>query len=153
MHADDWQRFRAVRLAALRDAPDAFGTTLAQWQGAADTEARWRARLTGVPFNVLAERAGAAIGMIGATAPVDGAVELIALWVAPEARGCGVGATLVYAVLDWARAEGCTCVRLGVRAANRSAIALYRRCGFVDLGARPAADGQSAERAMACALG
>lgn len=108
VHADDWQRFRAVRLAALRDAPDAFGATLAQWQGVADTEARWRARLTAVPFNVLAERAGAAIGMIGATSPVDGAVE---------------------------------------------AIALYRRCGFVDLGARPPADGQAAESAMACALG
>ncbi|MBU7600615.1 hypothetical protein JGS22_024025 [Streptomyces sp. P38-E01] len=36
---------RLLRLAALAEAPYAFGTTLAQWQGEGDRPDRWRARL------------------------------------------------------------------------------------------------------------
>lgn len=42
---DDWRLWRELRLAALADAPDAFLSRLADWQGAGDTEARWRARV------------------------------------------------------------------------------------------------------------
>ena len=52
----DWQEFREVRLASLADAPDAFGSTYADWVGAA--EERWRARLTDVPLTLVARRAG-----------------------------------------------------------------------------------------------
>ena len=52
--ADDWQLWRELRLEALREAPYAYGSTLAQWQGAGDTEQRWRYRLDSVQFNVVA---------------------------------------------------------------------------------------------------
>jgi len=51
---DDWALWRTLRQAALAEAPGAFGSTLAEWTGAGDTEARWRARLVTVPFNVVA---------------------------------------------------------------------------------------------------
>lgn len=53
--AEDWQVWRQLRLDALRDAPGAFTTKLAEWQGDGDTEPRWRDRLHAVPFNVIAE--------------------------------------------------------------------------------------------------
>jgi hypothetical protein len=45
---DDWSEWRVLRLAALRDAPQAFGSKLADWQGEGDSERRWRGRLDGV---------------------------------------------------------------------------------------------------------
>ena len=44
--ADDWPLWRELRLAALAEAPDAFGSALADWQGPGDTEDRWRGRLS-----------------------------------------------------------------------------------------------------------
>jgi hypothetical protein len=52
---DDWPAWRELRLAALAEAPHAFGSRLADWQGDGDREQRWRDRL-GIPgsYNVIA---------------------------------------------------------------------------------------------------
>lgn len=132
---DDWAAFRAVRLAALRDAPEAFGSGLADW--AAAGEQRWRQRLTDVPCTVLAELDGRPAGVASATSPdSDGAVELISLWVAPFARGRRAGDALVGAVLDWAQRHGARQVVLRVHENNHHARNLYRRNGFVPGDAR-----------------
>jgi ribosomal protein S18 acetylase RimI-like enzyme len=132
---DDWRLFREVRLAALREAPYAFDSTLEQWQGPNDTEERWRQRLTNVPLNIVAYFNGAPAGMVGATNPAtDGASELISMWVAPHARGKGVADALVAAVIAWATERGITSIELDVVEANARARAFYRRQGFVDRG-------------------
>src|SRR3954453_6244730 len=83
---DDWRLWRARRRAALAEAPAAFGSTLAEWSGPADTEERWRARLSGVPLNLVLTKDGEPAGMVSATAPsAHRTVELISLWVAPWA--------------------------------------------------------------------
>lgn len=131
--SEEWRTWRELRLAALRDAPEAFDATLADWQGAGDTELRWRLRLEAVSANVVADLDGHDAGMVSATAPdSDGAVELISMWVAPFARGQGVGDSLVQAVLQWASAAGAIRLRLRVAAWNAPAMALYRRNGFVE---------------------
>jgi ribosomal protein S18 acetylase RimI-like enzyme len=144
---DDWQLWRKLRLEALAEAPYAFSSTLASWQGPGDTEPRWRARLSNVPFNIVAEWQGNPAGMVSATAPTpDGSVELISMWVAPFARGRGVGDLLVDAVIEWARRQQASKVALAVFGTNDRAVALYRRHGFIDDGAVPES---SLERKMA----
>jgi ribosomal protein S18 acetylase RimI-like enzyme len=126
---DDWADWRELRLAALRDAPEAYGAKLADWQGDGDTEQRWRSRLGGGTHNVLAHVDDRLAGMV-AGYPSDHGVALISMWVAPFARGRGVGDALVDAVVRWSASP----VSLTVKEGNAAAIALYRRHGFVDAG-------------------
>jgi ribosomal protein S18 acetylase RimI-like enzyme len=131
--AEEWMRFRELRLAALTEAPYAFRSTLAEWQGDGDREERWRARLTQVPFNVLAEWDGRDAGMVSGTVPdADGSVELISMWVAPFARGNGLADALVESVIKWAAGSGAERTILGVALGNDRAAALYRKHGFAD---------------------
>lgn len=87
-----------------------------------------------MPFNVIADLDGKSAGLISGTAPENGSVLLISMWVAPFARGYGVGVALVNAVIEWARTQGASQVHLEVRETNAHARALYERCGFVDIG-------------------
>ncbi len=128
---DDWAMWRELRLAALADAPGAFGSRLSDWQGDGDREQRWRARLD-IPgsFNVLAMAAGQPVGMASGVPAADGAAELISMWVSPAARGRGVGDLLVGAVEQWARQARAGVLRLAVAQGNPAAVALYQRNGF-----------------------
>jgi ribosomal protein S18 acetylase RimI-like enzyme len=139
LSADDWPVWRALRLAALAEAPYAFGSRLADWQGEGDREERWRQRL-GVPgsYHVVALLDGRPVGMAGGIPTADGDVaELISMWVAPDARGRGVGDRLVAAVERWACRDGATRLRLSVAEGNDAAWALYERCGFQPAGEPP----------------
>ena len=65
---------------------------------------------------------------------VPGAGYLISMWVAPEARGQGIGSALVDAVVHWARTQGMTRLLLDVADQNAPAVALYTRKGFLPTG-------------------
>jgi ribosomal-protein-alanine N-acetyltransferase len=67
---------------------------------------------------------------------VAGVCELESMAVACEVRGQGIGATLVSAVTDWARAHGADRIELEVRASNTRAIRLYERAGLCREGLR-----------------
>ncbi|WP_155368463.1 GNAT family N-acetyltransferase [Catellatospora vulcania] len=130
--ADDWPVWRELRLAALAEAPDAFGARLADWQGDGDRAERWRGRLE-IPgsHNLVATIGGRPAGMAsGVPTGEPGVVELISMWVHPDARGQGVGDRLLAAVEQWARQVGAHVLKLAVADGNASAAALYRRNGF-----------------------
>ncbi|WP_330475587.1 GNAT family N-acetyltransferase [Terrabacter sp. C0L_2] len=128
---DDWERFREVRLASLADAPAAFGSRHEDWVDA--PVERWRDRLTQVPLNLVAQESGRDVGVVSGQPDGDDWVELISMWVAPEARGTGTAAQLIGAVVDWAAAQDRrTC--LMVRSDNVRARTAYERAGFVDVG-------------------
>ena len=128
---DDWRTWRRLRLAALAEAPYAFGSRLADWQGDGDREERWRARL-GIPgsFNVIAVLDGEPAGLASGVPAGDSAAELISMWVSPVARGHGVGDHLVQAVARWAKGAGAGMLRLAVVPGNENAATLYLRNGF-----------------------
>lgn len=138
---DDWPLWRELRLAALAEAPAAFGATLADWSGDGDREERWRERLS-IPGarDVIVLLDGAPAGMASGV-PTDESevVELISMWVSPAGRGKAVGDLLVEAVVQWGVEQGATSLRLSVMHDNPRAIAFYERAGFTQ-----AADADSA---------
>lgn len=140
---DDWRLWRELRLAALAEAPDAFSSRLADWQGEGDREERWRARL-GIPgsHDLVATLDGLPAGMAsGVPGDDEGVVDLISMWIAPAARGRGVGDALVGEVVAWAGRVGARTVRLDVHDTNDAAAALYRRNGFRRSGRTKVDDG------------
>lgn len=134
----DWERLRDVRLAALRDAPDAFASTLEateglpqwRWEGWATGE-DWGAELVTFVEEPAADAPFAGLAT-GAIFPDDRATaNLFAMWVAPSARGTGVGRALVDAVVGWARERGAAHVILRISEGNLAAQRLYESAGFV----------------------
>nr|WP_225954613.1 GNAT family N-acetyltransferase [Kibdelosporangium phytohabitans] len=112
-------------MTALADSPDAFGSTLSDEERS--TEADWRRRLTtSVVF--LGSREGK-VQAIASAYPIDGDdAELIRIWAHPDARGTGLAAQTVQAVLDWAK--GRKRVTLWVGEENPAAERFYVKLGF-----------------------
>ena len=54
-----------------------------------------------------------------------------------HARGRGIGAAILDALLGWSREAGAREIFLDVRPSNESAIHLYETRGFVEIGRRP----------------
>ena len=79
------------------------------------------------------DAAGAAIGCVGLRPMTDGRCEMKRLYVAPSARGLGLGRLLVDAVLAAAIRRGYREIRLDTLPTMGEAIALYRRLGFVEV--------------------
>ncbi|MCI9889877.1 GNAT family N-acetyltransferase [Micrococcales bacterium 31B] len=147
----DWERWAALRLRALRDAPEAFGSRYADWVDA--PEARWRDRLRlpgGVNFVAVLPSGATGASLdgpewvgpegasldgpewVGMASGVPGVREnerdLISMWVAPEVRGAGVADALIEAVREWC---GGAELWLSVVRSNARAQSVYARHGFV----------------------
>ncbi len=133
---DDWRSHRDLRLEMLQATPDAFFT---QYADVVDfDEETWRKRIAG-QCHVQARLDGDPVGSVGVwddpETPEDAAT-LVAMYVAPRARGTGVGERLVRAVLEEAAERGRGRVVLEVTEGNDPAIRLYERMGFVFDGTR-----------------
>jgi GNAT superfamily N-acetyltransferase len=126
LDVSEWDTFRRIRLEALSDAPSAFSSTLGEARQL--DEASWRARLEG-RAQFIGLMGGQSVGTVGAINSAGGP-ELISMWVAPGARGKGVGDELVKAVVEWARNGGHARLHLWVAQGNVAAERLYTRHGF-----------------------
>jgi RimJ/RimL family protein N-acetyltransferase len=98
-----------------------------------DVEAR--ARSLTLEGSFVAEANGEIVGMLHVERSRFGFGEL-GMAVARPWRGQGVGTALLEAAIEWAREEGLHKLSLSVFPHNASAIALYRRFGFVEEGRR-----------------
>jgi GNAT superfamily N-acetyltransferase len=127
----DWQILRDIRLQGLKDAPNAFGSTYARESALEDSAWHQRAARDGsfIAFVPEVSTSGAA-GLVGGYQEVPGVVELVSMFVRPQARGHGVGEALIDAVVGWARQKNATSVHLWVTETNKPALRLYERCGF-----------------------
>ncbi len=135
----EWPQYRDIRLRALRDAPDAFGSTWAVEAARADPD--WAARLQAaaaggrdrVLFAVNGEQA---CGLVWCKlcAPEPGVADLFQMWVDPAVRGRGAGKALLAQAIAWAWHKGMQRVRLGVTDADSPAMRLYLAHGFRPVG-------------------
>ncbi len=128
----DWELWRDLRLDALRDAPGAFGETLAQAE--ARTETDWRARWQDekpMP-RFIADIDGVPSGMCSLALVQDHDYQplLISMWTSPRVRGRGLGRALLDACVRWCAQNGHTRLHLGVVDDNDVAGRLYLRYGF-----------------------
>jgi ribosomal protein S18 acetylase RimI-like enzyme len=120
---------REIRLEALAEAPEAFGSTLEREH--ARTLVDWQQWLSPSATFVLETDTGP--NGIAAAVPdsTDAAVvHLMAMWVHPALRASGAASALVQAVLVWAEGRGASLVRLDVIDGNERARRLYERHGF-----------------------
>jgi len=135
IRADEGMRWRDVRLRALRSDPLAFGSTF-EW-AAARSESDWIASAQGSAssddratfFAVDDERI---VGLAVANRDEPGAdvFGVYQVWVAPEARGRGVGARLLATLEAWVLDRGGAILELLVSDAAPAARRLYERAGF-----------------------
>jgi ribosomal protein S18 acetylase RimI-like enzyme len=121
--ADDWQTFRDVRLRALADSPDAFGSTLEREQAFA--EADWRRRLSGPVVVVLNPHTVS----VGGLFDDDGVSHVWGMWTDPAHRRRGHARTILDSLIP---PDGP--VELHVNIANHGARTAYERYGFVGTG-------------------
>jgi len=125
----DEPTLRELRLQAMADAPDAFGSTYER--ELARTVDDWRRWLSpGATF--ILEHGGEARGLVACAQDTTDAtvVQLMAMCVAPAARGTGAADALVSQVVAWADAHAARIVRLQVVEINGRARRLYERHGF-----------------------
>ena len=135
----EWASYRDVRLEALRDSPDAFGSTLQR--EAIRPDADWAQRVaSGVASDldlplVVADGeslVGLAWGRIDPKSPET--AHVFQMWVAPSSRGLGYGGRLLSTIIDWARRRGASRVLLSATCGNTPAQKLYSQAGFVAFG-------------------
>lgn len=131
--ANDAAIYRTIRLAALANAPDAFGT---QYANVAERPlAHWANVIRSMAFLVLAMDEETVVGTASGGDFIEPGVQslgLFGMYVEPARRGTGVADDLVRAVARWAHDRGGEDLRLHVTEGNDRAIAFYRRLGFAE---------------------
>ncbi|GCD20929.1 GNAT family N-acetyltransferase [Cellulomonas algicola] len=134
---DDWALVRDVRLRALRESPEVFGSSLAREESF--RESHWRMRVRTGPTWIAVDEHQVGRGLVSMIqepgSPVDDR-HVVALWVAPEARRQGIGWSLLDAVRAAAVTDGARTLSLWILDGNNAAGDLYVRAGFARTGER-----------------
>ncbi|HEY2164121.1 MAG TPA: GNAT family N-acetyltransferase [Gemmatimonadaceae bacterium] len=135
----EWLTYKNLRLRALADSPDAFGSTFARESARADDE--WRDRLerganSPRDFPALASVGDVPAGIAWTRFDDERprVAHLFQVWVAPEHRGTGVGRRLVEAAIAWSRRSAVHVLELAVTSNGSAAAHLYRDLGFSAVG-------------------
>ncbi|MFG2294192.1 GNAT family N-acetyltransferase [Streptomyces sp. NPDC048603] len=155
VRADEWQKIKDLRIAALEDpaAPIAFLETVEQ--AAEKPDSFWQDRAAGASHGRSARQFvaeaedgswdGSVVMLVEEAGEADyfGEVmdrhqgHLVGVYVRPEHRGNGLAGALFEAALEWAwslEAPTLERVRLYVHERNERAAAFYRRVGFEPTG-------------------
>jgi ribosomal protein S18 acetylase RimI-like enzyme len=130
--------YRALRLRALREHPDAFTSS---WEEDRDQPLEAAAARLAKHAFWGAYQASELYGIVGlereSRAKNRHKATVVGMYVAPEAAGQGVGRALMEALLAHARDAGIQSLVLTVTDGNPAATRLYERAGFRSFGVEP----------------
>ncbi|MGH2388103.1 MAG: GNAT family N-acetyltransferase [Chloroflexota bacterium] len=143
---DDGAAFRTLRLRALRESPEAFGSSYEEMAAQPpETLVSWLRTDPDAPHNFfLGAFDPGMIGMVGfareSRLKTRHKGSIRSMYVALEARGSGVGrALLERAIAEACRQPGLEQIALLVVSTNPAARRLYAACGFTVYGVEPCA--------------
>jgi GNAT superfamily N-acetyltransferase len=150
---DEGPLLREIRLAALEEAPYAFGQRFED--AAAQPDEEWRRTAHGSSrgdrraYFVAFGDESRPVGMVQARRRPPHDCLVFSMWVAPAARRLGVGRALLDCVDEWARGWGARRVVLWVIGGNDGARHFYARIGFELVDSGPDAESGAAYGAVA----
>lgn len=131
---------RDLRLRSLQGDPSSFGSTYET--EAAYSEQDWRQRASGDAVGdehatLIARQGEEPVGIVAAYRDDDDRrlFHVVAMWVAPEARGAGIGRLLLGEIEAWIEVCGGTAVQLSVTKEASAARQLYVSAGYEPDGA------------------
>jgi phosphinothricin acetyltransferase len=132
MRQSDWEGVRAVYVEGLATGEATFETEAPGWE-------RWDA--THLAFARLVARAGDRIEGWAALSPVSSrpayaGVAEVSVYVGREARGRGLGRSLLEALIEESERHGVWTLQASIFPENASSVALHRACGFRVVGTR-----------------
>lgn len=151
VRAGEWERVRALRIAAVSDPAAAIAFLSTLDEELAHDDGFWRTRAANAAEGDEAaqfvaeigdEWAGSATVLVRATGTTDhtgrtvyvSRADVVGVFVREGHRGGGVIDALLDAAAEWTAGLGFTRLTLDVHADNARAQAAYRRCGFVPTG-------------------
>lgn len=130
---DEWQKYRDIRLLALKSDPQAFGSSYDEEMKLTETD--WRNRINVMWF---ASINGDVVGLIGLLQRDNLASKhcgyIISLWVKPEFRGRGIAKSLVQKLKSLAPSLGLRKLSLQVSRTQPNAKHLYENLNFSEVG-------------------
>ena len=128
----DERVLQQIRLRALLDEPDAFGSNYERECVFVETD--WQRRLARIDAaTFVCERADeVAVGLVTGMIDENSAqiAWLTSMWVDSEARGSGVAGLLIDAVISWSLTKNCALIRLDFTEGNSNAERVYEKSGF-----------------------
>jgi ribosomal protein S18 acetylase RimI-like enzyme len=135
LHPGEGLLFREIRLAALKEAPYAFGATyepaLARtaesWSEQADGTCSGGTRATFLAFD---QNKPIGIAALYQDNEDEENAEVLQVWISPEQRGSGLARKLIGTVFEWAMQNGYKNVLATVTTNNERAQKFYLNYGF-----------------------
>jgi L-amino acid N-acyltransferase YncA len=131
LRPDDWPAVRAIYEEGIRGGNATFETEAPSWE-------RWDA--SHPELRLVAERDGSVVGW-AALSPASArhcyrGVGDVSVYVAEEARGAGLGRTLLAELVERSEQAGYWTLTAGVFPENEASIRLHNACGFREVGVR-----------------
>jgi len=130
---DEWQKYRDIRLEALKMDPNSFSSTYEREINF--TEVDWRSRSENMRVALIN---GQAVGMIGLITNTLQSTKhnalIVSFWVKPDFRRQGLGRQLIVKLQEEASDLCLRKLWLTVTTTKREAIRLYEKLGFKHVG-------------------